>query len=261
MIATCPACGKRYRLADDAVPPGGRNVRCAACGHGWTVAGADGIFAPSATPPLAAASTVEPTAAAVTPVAVTQATIAPSAVAPAAADSRPAPRRRRIGWLAAVFAVLAVVALAAVEFAPEATFEPSRLGLPPPRLPLADFGSLALPALPSLDLARVPLVGDALAAMLDRPASPLRITAHGERHRLAGGALVLTVAGTVANPTATPVRLTAIDATLSDTRGQVALRWRIPAPASTIGAHGSAAFETTAANVAPEATVLRLTPR
>ncbi|MGI4881366.1 MAG: zinc-ribbon domain-containing protein [Janthinobacterium lividum] len=35
MIATCPACGKRYRLADDAVPPEGRVVRCAACSHGW----------------------------------------------------------------------------------------------------------------------------------------------------------------------------------------------------------------------------------
>jgi predicted Zn finger-like uncharacterized protein len=35
MIIACPSCGKKYRLADDAIPETGRRVRCVACGHAW----------------------------------------------------------------------------------------------------------------------------------------------------------------------------------------------------------------------------------
>ena len=40
MILTCPACGTQYRLKDNAIPPEGRQVRCAACKHKWHEAGA-----------------------------------------------------------------------------------------------------------------------------------------------------------------------------------------------------------------------------
>ena len=35
MILTCPACDTKYVVKDDAIPPAGRQVRCASCKHSW----------------------------------------------------------------------------------------------------------------------------------------------------------------------------------------------------------------------------------
>ena len=35
MILTCPACDTKYVVKDDAIPPGGRQVRCASCKYSW----------------------------------------------------------------------------------------------------------------------------------------------------------------------------------------------------------------------------------
>ncbi len=35
MILTCPACDTKYVVKDDAIPSGGRQVRCASCKHSW----------------------------------------------------------------------------------------------------------------------------------------------------------------------------------------------------------------------------------
>lgn len=35
MILTCPACDTKYVVKDGAIPPEGRQVRCAACKHSW----------------------------------------------------------------------------------------------------------------------------------------------------------------------------------------------------------------------------------
>ncbi len=46
MILTCPACATQYRLKDGAIPPEGRQVRCAACKHKWHEDGAAGPVTP-----------------------------------------------------------------------------------------------------------------------------------------------------------------------------------------------------------------------
>ncbi|TFU02856.1 hypothetical protein EUV02_06480 [Polymorphobacter arshaanensis] len=52
MILTCPECGARYRLADDAIPPAGRSVQCASCKHSWfEAAPQQAAVAAVATPP------------------------------------------------------------------------------------------------------------------------------------------------------------------------------------------------------------------
>src|SRR5215217_3364754 len=35
MILTCPNCSTQYVVKDGAIPPEGRQVRCAACKHSW----------------------------------------------------------------------------------------------------------------------------------------------------------------------------------------------------------------------------------
>lgn len=35
MRLACPNCDARYEVPDDAIPPGGRDVQCSNCGHGW----------------------------------------------------------------------------------------------------------------------------------------------------------------------------------------------------------------------------------
>ncbi len=181
---------------------------------------------------------------------------------PAAAVDDEPPRRRRWGLVVVLLlVVVALGALAVIEFAPANTFDPPRLGLPEPARVLADLPALDLPP---LDLTRVPLVGDALDRLVNpppAPVSPLRIVVTGERRVLGNGTRMLLVAGTVTNPTDGPVALAGIDAALLDPAGHAALRWRIAAPATVVGAHASAAFESVAANFPANATVLQLRPR
>lgn len=43
MILTCPACTMRYLVAEGAVGPNGRQVKCAHCGHNWFQEGEEGL--------------------------------------------------------------------------------------------------------------------------------------------------------------------------------------------------------------------------
>jgi len=53
MRLVCPNCGAQYEVSDEAIPGGGRDVQCSACGHTWFQAPA-GTAAPHAAAPYAA---------------------------------------------------------------------------------------------------------------------------------------------------------------------------------------------------------------
>ncbi len=266
MIATCPACGKRYRLPDGAVPSGGRSVRCAACGHGWTALPEPPApvvrepTLPFAPPPTVAAAPV--------PVPDRAATLdePPATIgayrqrAPDAGDAERGPRRWR--WIVPLLlVVVAIGGVAVVAFAPANTFDPPRLGLPDPAglgIPPLDLSAvdprrIDLPKLdlPPLDLTRIPFVGARLDAFVHpaaAPPSPLTITVAGERRHLSNGGAVLVLAGKILNPTDSAQPVPAIEARLLDPAGKVALRWRIPPPVAVLPPHRDAPFDSTAAN-------------
>ena len=91
MILTCPACDTKYVVKDGAIPPAGRQVRCASCKHSWhqepepALAEQESVAVdfggpPPADPDLAAEPAAEPTPAEPAPA-------APAAPAPSEADS------------------------------------------------------------------------------------------------------------------------------------------------------------------------------
>lgn len=94
MELACPNCGTRFRVADDAVGSGGRQVRCGACGHSWRAFPEEAAAAPSeptAQPPAApdTADTVEPEAIAAAVAEKTAAAPAPPLETGQDADSLP----------------------------------------------------------------------------------------------------------------------------------------------------------------------------
>ena len=45
MILTCPNCATQYAVKDGAIPPQGRQVRCASCKHSWLQEPEGGVVA------------------------------------------------------------------------------------------------------------------------------------------------------------------------------------------------------------------------
>lgn len=47
MILVCPSCEAKFKVPDNAIPPEGRKVRCANCGHAWHATKADELKPPA----------------------------------------------------------------------------------------------------------------------------------------------------------------------------------------------------------------------
>ena len=233
MILECPACGARYRVADDAIPSTGKNVRCAKCQHGWWQAGAveavaaeaagDVPAAPPPASPVKAGGEQEGAGG----------ELATSAPEPLPADDPP----RRAHWLWTMLAVLVGLALSAAAFL------------------------IQNPALPPLDLTRIPYIGEPLDALVYPPAPPpvpLRLTASAEFRVVAGNRRMVVLTGSVTNPTALAQPVPPIEALLLDSQRHALLRWQIAAPTAVLMAGRSAAFDSSTFGIPAAGTTVTL---
>lgn len=255
MILTCPSCSTQYAVKDGAIPPSGRKVRCASCGDSWhqdpegdseqpladepemavaeeTAGAASDDAHEQAQEPVPGYSTVQPIAPGPTgvepPMAIpipgqpdgqwdivgrdrAEAEFDPDKEIPDAADIWAVEEEsetdvRRNWWRAILIGLLLVAALAVA------------------------FWLLAPDSLRRG-------VGFAAAG-----ATPLQITAQGDRQTLASGNELLAVSGRIINPSSTSQPVPPIQAQVRDTSGRVLHSWTISPPARTLAAGASASF-------------------
>jgi predicted Zn finger-like uncharacterized protein len=220
MRLTCPNCAAIYDVADDAIGPNGRKVRCRACGTSWmqaplmlelTEADQPSIEPPSPSPSLSP-SLSEPSPAPTPP--------EPPLVSEESALAPPPPfaARRRllrgpllIGLLVLIVAGLGI-AVALVAWGPRQM-----------------AGALGLADRP------VPL--------------GIAITKQPDWRMIAGGSELFAVTGRIWNPTATSQPIPDIKADLKDQRGHTVYSWTITRPAATLGPGQSIDFDGAAVDV------------
>lgn len=279
MILTCPACGTSYTVKDGAIPPHGRNVRCAACKHSWHQHGE----AAAAGEPVAEVSVPEPIAENSAPFAPPEPTdhagadgIGPGqAVLP---DPPLATAQGDVGLpgdaVAAFEEVPPEVADAPAAENPivetEAADEfpawneagygdeepaPRRKGLMIVLLLILFIAALAAAAwflAPREWMARAGLVG----ASSDSPLK-LMVTSQ-DRQKLASGNDLVSLSGRVINPTDATQPVPALQADLRDGGGKLVYSWTIAPPTARLAPRASASFNAAELGVPANATSLTL---
>jgi predicted Zn finger-like uncharacterized protein len=278
MILTCPSCGTQYVVKDGAIPPEGRQVRCAACKHSWHQnpeeasapepppagdAAEEDVAPPEqADESLAEATLIEPRSGpeaeerAFEEAAIQSEQPAPEPIA----EERPRE--------------------AAVE---EAAAPPSDWEEPPQAETQEDeFTPFPAPdeiaprrRSPILSVLVVVVIVIVLAAafwFLAPPqlkaqlglagisATPLElVTTHMDRQRLASGNELLTVTGRVINPTRREQDVPALQAQLKTHAGRIVYSWTIAPPARSLAPGASASFNSAEINVPPGGEELTIT--
>ena len=291
MILTCPSCGTQYVVKDGAIPPEGRQVRCASCKHSWhqdpeaadtlalqpaeEVAAEPEAAAPDEDESLAEATLIEPRSG---PEAEERAFEEASidseepAAEEAAQETDEAPSPQYAAGPADV---------ATPESAPIAA-DGDWNAPPEPEAQVDDFTPYAAAdeieprrrsPLAAILLLVVIVVAIAAAFWFLAPpdlkarlglaeigASPLAlVTTHMDRQRLESGNELLTVAGRVINPTSKEQAVPPLQAQLETNSGKVVYRWTIPAPASSLAPGASAPFNSAEVNVPPGGDKLTIT--
>jgi len=293
MILTCPNCGTQYVVKDDAIPPEGRQVRCAACKHSWhqdaavaaevTPAGeiepveetqslpetvpAGEIEQPAEDESLAAATNIEPRSGPEAEErAYEEAVIEGDAEAPPAEETAPTEPQSELVEPAAVEAPAAADwnepphAEAATDmfspFAENGEAEPRR------RRSLVVIVIIALFVVAAAAAFWV-LAPPDLKARLGlgtAGASPLALViTHRDRQQLESGNQLLTVTGRVINPTTREQVVPPLQAQLLGPGGKVVYSWTIDPPTRSLPAGASASFNSAEVNVPPGGDDLRIT--
>jgi predicted Zn finger-like uncharacterized protein len=281
MILTCPSCGTQYVVKDGAIPPGGRQVRCASCKHSWhqdPEISEVSVESDVAAPPiqdtqiepghvaadedesLAEASLIEPRSGP---------EIEERAYEEAAieGDAEPEPvAHNQSASEGSTYAGMGVQSAA----------EPAEDWREPPEDEAQDDEFSPFPAAdefapkrrsPLVALLLIVLVVAALAAafwFLAPPewkaqlglggmgASPLAlVTTHMDRQRLESGQEMLNVTGRVINPTSKEQDVPPLQAQLRSKSGKLVHTWTIAPPAKSLPPGGSASFNSTEVSVPP----------
>ena len=265
MILTCPNCSTQYVVKDGAIPPQGRQVRCASCKHSW-----------HQDPETAGELTLGPEAEAAGPAEENE-SIAEAAMI----DPGTGPEAEERAYEESV-----VEAAAAEDPVAEALAEEAHppvdvmagfsadYGAPPVAEPQPDddFSPFAerdygepRRRSPAMAILIVLIIVAAAAAafwffapvewkhrlgLADAGTTPLTlVTTHMDRQKLASGNELLTVAGRVVNPTTASHSVPPIYARLKTKSGQVIYSWTIAPPAPTLAPGASASFNSAEVNV------------
>jgi predicted Zn finger-like uncharacterized protein len=293
MILTCPACDTKYAVKDGAIPPGGRQVRCAACKHSWHQ-DPEGADAPEGEEQsIAEAAMIEPrTGPEAEERAYQEAMIedahgavaddpAVDAVAPeTVGESEPAHPPERDQWPESdPIADTEVPAAAGPAAASEWLSGPQRETQPAEAEefePFYESGPIETPRRrgPWLILILLLVAAAAAAAWYFAPESlrerlglasvsgtPLEVmVTSSDRQRLASGNELFAVSGRVINPTDEAQPVPPLKAELLDaSRQKVVYSWTIAPPATMLAPGASASFNSAEVDVPEGGSHLRVT--
>ena len=287
MILTCPNCGTQYVVKDGAIPPAGRQVRCASCKHSWHQDPETSEAMPEemevTTPPID-----EPSIDAAPVDNDEDETLAEATLI----EPRSGPELEERAFEEALIEGQAELATPGppahsdtdVE---DATYAGHPVGVHRREAPVEDWREPPedeaqddeFSPFPTMDdvaprrrspLAKLVLIVFVVTALtaafwfLAPPewkaqlglgavgASPLAlVTTHMDRQRLESGNELLTVTGRVINPTGKEQDVPPLQAQLKSRTGQVVYRWTIAPPARTLSPGASASFNSAEVNVPP----------
>lgn len=279
MILTCPNCGTQYVVKDDAIPPQGRQVRCASCKHSWHEGPAvmdlveeSSEPAPEERESLAEATMIEPRSgveaeqrayeeAELGAAVESEPAPEPGDVAEPAEQDEPAPAAGDLEQTEAIAAAPVEAADYDAPPAPEtqvdddfSPFAERDFVEPKRRRPLVAI--LVILVLVAAAAAAfwflAPAEWKARLGLAEAGATPLQLLiTHPERQQLASGNELVIVTGRVINPTSQPHPVPKIYAQLKTKAGKVVYSWVIQPPTPTLAPGASASFNSAEYKVPP----------
>jgi predicted Zn finger-like uncharacterized protein len=285
MILTCPSCGTQYVVKDGAIPPQGRQVRCASCKHSWHQDAEPAPFVDDEES-VAEAALIDPSSgpeaeerayeeAALAAESADDATEAPAGYAPisppdmgdefAAAEGGSEPiqesetipvesepdaiAREASAYLDEQKASTIEPPLADDEFSPFVSREPDE---PAPRGPLFKIllVTVLIAALAAAFWFLAPPEWKQRIGIAGAGETPLQLMmTHSDRQKLASGNELLAVSGRVINPTDENQNVPPIQAQLRSRSGKLVYSWTIAPPARVLPPGASATFNSAEVNV------------
>ena len=289
MILTCPACDTKYVVKDGAIPPGGRQVRCASCKHSWHQDPDGPPAQESEEQSVADAAMIEPRSGPEAEERALEESVIEDETGPVADDAEvaaappetsgefePAAPPERDQW---PDSEAGTVDEAAPTLPPEppATwlsgagqaereefepfYEPEPIEAPRRRIPVLVWILLVVAALAAAGWFLAPDTIRARLGLAGAGASQLEVmVTNSDRQRLASGNELFAVSGRVINPTDRAQTVPPLKAELLDaTRKRVVYSWTIAPPAATLGPGASASFNSAEVDVPEGGSHLRVT--